>query len=369
MEGGLPMLNCLLHHTLKSLCSSSESSDPSNWVYAVFWKILPRNFPPPKWEYGGGALDLINGNKRNWMLVWEDGYCDFDGCEQASSFGADVFFKMSHEVYNYGEGLMGKLAADNNYRWIFSGNAKDEPSCFSTWKGSIDPQPKAWEIQFKSGIQVGNIFIDLVTIALIPVREGMIQLGSLDKVIEDPKLVANTQRKFNYLLSIPGISAIPRPITINIKPTNPYTIEANGTSHLIGDKHQLSGSKRAYNEGLIETPIKSINLGWNMQQNGLTMQSMWSLPQLFPAFLSTMPYGLSPYDPITSQNSVFLENITHSFRQKASPNDEAEHIIKVEPECAEEYKPCCLVPNHDLDNSKPAKRSRFGTLEEGNLVH
>lgn len=44
------------------------------------------------------------------ILVWEDGYCDLYECEQAGSgyikgrFGADVFFKMSHEVYNYGEG-------------------------------------------------------------------------------------------------------------------------------------------------------------------------------------------------------------------------------------------------------------------------
>ena len=44
------------------------------------------------------------------ILVWEDGFCDFNECEQRRSgylngrFGADIFFKMSHEVYNYGEG-------------------------------------------------------------------------------------------------------------------------------------------------------------------------------------------------------------------------------------------------------------------------
>jgi hypothetical protein len=45
------------------------------------------------------------------IIVWEDGYCDFNECEQRKSgyllnevFGADVFFKMSHEVYSYGEG-------------------------------------------------------------------------------------------------------------------------------------------------------------------------------------------------------------------------------------------------------------------------
>lgn len=42
--------------------------------------------------------------------MWEDGFCDFFECERTGSgyikgrFGADIFFKMSHEVYNFGEG-------------------------------------------------------------------------------------------------------------------------------------------------------------------------------------------------------------------------------------------------------------------------
>jgi hypothetical protein len=34
----------LLQHTLRSLCVHENSQ----WVYAVFWRILPRNYPPPK---------------------------------------------------------------------------------------------------------------------------------------------------------------------------------------------------------------------------------------------------------------------------------------------------------------------------------
>ena len=34
----------LLQHTLRSLCTG----DAPQWVYAVFWRILPRNYPPPK---------------------------------------------------------------------------------------------------------------------------------------------------------------------------------------------------------------------------------------------------------------------------------------------------------------------------------
>lgn len=39
----------LLQHTLRSLCTGGGGDAPSpQWVYAVFWRILPRNYPPPK---------------------------------------------------------------------------------------------------------------------------------------------------------------------------------------------------------------------------------------------------------------------------------------------------------------------------------
>lgn len=44
------------------------------------------------------------------ILVWEDGFCDFYECERAKreyvkiNFGPEIFFKMSHEVYSFGEG-------------------------------------------------------------------------------------------------------------------------------------------------------------------------------------------------------------------------------------------------------------------------
>jgi len=36
----------LLQHTLRSLCTGGAPAP--QWVYAVFWRILPRNYPPPK---------------------------------------------------------------------------------------------------------------------------------------------------------------------------------------------------------------------------------------------------------------------------------------------------------------------------------
>ncbi|CAM6104761.1 unnamed protein product [Calypogeia fissa] len=221
MEKGLPMLNHVLQHTLRGLCCDTQ------WVYAIFWRILPRNYPPPKWESEGGAADRSKGNKRNWILVWEDGFCDFPACASAkeaqigSRYGnhsfnhaadhesseaamvmhPELFFKMSHEVYNYGEGLMGKVAADNSHKWVYREPLEHEISFLSPWHGSLDPHPRTWEAQFKAGIQ---------TIAVISVREGLVQLGSTKKVVEDLNFVIMMQRKFNYLQSIPGVF-VPHP--------------------------------------------------------------------------------------------------------------------------------------------------------------
>ncbi|XP_031399321.1 protein RICE SALT SENSITIVE 3-like isoform X2 [Punica granatum] len=284
MEGGLPTLNCLLQHTLRSLCSSDFSPNSSKWVYSVFWRILPRNYPPPnancRWEFGGGAIDRAKGNERNWILVWEDGYCDFYECEGAGNgymkgrFGPEVFFKMSHEVYSYGEGLVGKVAADNSHKWVFRDSQNELESNFiSSWNMSIEPQPKAWEAQFNAGIQ---------TIAIIAVREGIVQLGSLDKVVEDINLVIKIQRKFSYLQSIPGVFSIQRPF---LPP-------------------HLTGIKRSFDEGPAEpgnSPSKSLNLGWNGPQNDIPWpQPSWPIPSLLPglgAWLSKVPSGIPTYNP------------------------------------------------------------------------
>ncbi|TKY58616.1 Transcription factor MYC/MYB N-terminal [Spatholobus suberectus] len=207
----------LLQHELRSLCIHENSQ----WVYAVFWRILPRNYPPPKWE-GEGACDRSRGNRRNWILVWEDGFCNFAAssapkinsgdCPSSSVYGnyecqpyqglqPELFFKMSHEIYNYGEGLIGKVAADQSHKWIYNESNDQEINLLSSWQNSADSYPRTWEAQFQSGIK---------TIALIAVREGVIQLGGVHKVIEDQNYVVLLRRRFNYIESIPGV-LLPHP--------------------------------------------------------------------------------------------------------------------------------------------------------------
>ncbi|CAI0386072.1 unnamed protein product [Linum tenue] len=208
----------LLQHTLRSLCNH----ETSQWVYAVFWRILPRNYPPPKWD-GQGAYDRSRGNRRNWILVWEDGFCNFAAAETAENMNnecpttttttcshyqhhhqglqPELFFKMSHEIYNYGEGLIGKVAADHSHKWVYKEANEQEINFLSTWHNSPDSQPRTWEAQFQSGIK---------TIALIGVREGVVQLGAVHKVVEDLSYVVTLRKKLSYIESIPGV-LLPHP--------------------------------------------------------------------------------------------------------------------------------------------------------------
>ncbi|KAJ0254564.1 hypothetical protein HA466_0104680 [Hirschfeldia incana] len=237
MEEPLNPLNVthLLQHTLRSLCIH----DNSQWVYAVFWRILPRNYPPPKWD-GQGAYDRSRGNRRNWILVWEDGFCNFaasagevnssecsGGGGSSTTYGNDyqqyqgllpeLFFKMSHEIYNYGEGLIGKVAADHSHKWIYKEPNDQEINFLSAWHNSADSYPRTWEAQFQSGIK---------TIALISVREGVVQLGSVHKVIEDLSNVVMLRKKLSYIESIPGV-LLPHPSSsgypfINASPSDTW---------------------------------------------------------------------------------------------------------------------------------------------------
>ncbi|KAL5720325.1 hypothetical protein ACHQM5_008403 [Ranunculus cassubicifolius] len=214
----------LLQQTLRSLCVHEDSQ----WVYAVFWRILPRNYPPPKWDLQGGAYDRSRGNRRNWIMVWEDGFCnfaasmtndvdssDYGGFPHFKGLQPEVFFKMSHEIYNYGEGLVGKVAADHSHKWIYKEPGEQEINFLNAWNNTVDSHPRTWEAQFQSGIK---------TIALIAVREGVVQLGSVHKVVEDLSYIVLLRKKFHYLESIPGV-LLPHPSSS----AYPYRTDAPGT--------------------------------------------------------------------------------------------------------------------------------------------
>ncbi|KAL2928778.1 Protein RICE SALT SENSITIVE 3 [Bienertia sinuspersici] len=108
----------------------------------------------------------------------------------------ELFFKMSHEIYNYGEGLIGKVAADHSHKWIYNEpNDNQEINFLSAWHNSAD-----------------------ATIALIAVREGVVQLGAVNKVVEDLSYVVLLRKKFAYIESIPGV-LLPHPSSAAFPPS------------------------------------------------------------------------------------------------------------------------------------------------------
>ncbi|XP_052208545.1 protein RICE SALT SENSITIVE 3-like [Diospyros lotus] len=174
-----------LHEALRSVCLDSD------WTYSVFWTIRPR----PRVRGGNGCK--IGDDNGSLMLMWEDGFCKgrvSDCLEEIDGGGEDpvrkAFSKMSIQLYNYGEGLMGKVASDKCHKWVFKEPTECEPNISNYWQSSFDALPSEWTDQFESGIQ---------TIAVIQAGHGLLQLGSCKIIPEDLHFVLRMRHTFESL--------------------------------------------------------------------------------------------------------------------------------------------------------------------------
>ncbi|KAJ7981764.1 Serine/Threonine-kinase WNK (WNK)-like protein [Quillaja saponaria] len=172
-----------LHEALRSVCLNSD------WTYSVFWTIRPR----PRVRGGNGCK--VGDDNGSLMLMWEDGYCrgrvsdcleEIDGEDPVRK----AFSKMSIQLYNYGEGLMGKVASDKCHKWVFKEPTECEPNISNYWQSSFDAIPSEWTDQFESGIQ---------TIAVIQAGHGLLQLGSCKIIPEDLHFVLRMRHTFESL--------------------------------------------------------------------------------------------------------------------------------------------------------------------------
>ncbi|XP_062080527.1 transcription factor bHLH155-like [Humulus lupulus] len=165
-----------LQQILRSLCFNSE------WKYAVFWKLKHR---------------------ARMVLTWEDAYYDkseqhspaenkcsnkkleklHDGLYSHDPLGSAVA-KMSYHVYSLGEGIVGQVAVSGKHQWIFAD--KHEMSTCSTFEFS-----DGWQNPFFAGIKT------IAVVAVAPL--GVVQLGSLNKVVEDMKMIAHIRDVFMAL--------------------------------------------------------------------------------------------------------------------------------------------------------------------------
>ncbi|KAL6205770.1 PREDICTED: uncharacterized protein LOC101302521 [Fragaria vesca subsp. vesca] len=172
-----------LHEALRTVCLNSD------WTYSVFWTIRPR----PRVRGGNGCK--VGDDNGSLMLMWEDGFCrgrvadclpDIDGEDPVRK----AFSKMSIQLYNYGEGLMGKVASDKCHKWVFKEPTECEPNISNYWQSSFDALPPEWTDQFESGIQ---------TIAVIQAGHGLLQLGSCKIIPEDLHFVLRMRHTFESL--------------------------------------------------------------------------------------------------------------------------------------------------------------------------
>ncbi|CAN1845468.1 Protein RICE SALT SENSITIVE 3 [Linum perenne] len=172
-----------LHDALRAVCLNSD-----DWSYSVFWTIRPR----PRVRGGNGCK--VGDDNGSLMLMWEDGYCR--GGENGFDDGEDdpvrkAFSKMSIQLYNYGEGLMGKVASDKCHKWVFKEpSSESEQNISNYWQSSFDAIPTEWTDQFESGIQ---------TIAVIQAGHGLLQLGSCKIIPEDLHFVLRMRHTFESL--------------------------------------------------------------------------------------------------------------------------------------------------------------------------
>ncbi|XP_022753990.1 protein RICE SALT SENSITIVE 3-like [Durio zibethinus] len=129
------------------------------------------------------------------MLMWEDGFCGGRATDCLEEIDGEdpvrkAFSKMSIQLYNYGEGLMGKVASDKCHKWVFKEPTECEPNISSYWQSSFDALPPEWTDQFESGIQ---------TIAAIQAGHGVVQLGSCKIVPEELHFVLRMRHTFESL--------------------------------------------------------------------------------------------------------------------------------------------------------------------------
>ncbi|KAK4285927.1 hypothetical protein QN277_002552 [Acacia crassicarpa] len=172
-----------LHEALRTVCLNSD------WTYSVFWTIRPRP------RVRGGNVCKVGDDNGSLMLMWEDGFCRgrVSDCLEEME-GEDpvrkAFSKMSIQLYNYGEGLMGKVASDKCHKWVFKEPTECEPNISNYWQSSFDALPPEWTDQFESGIQ---------TIAVIQAGHGLLQLGSCKIIPEDLHFVLRMRHTFESL--------------------------------------------------------------------------------------------------------------------------------------------------------------------------
>ncbi|XAR50902.1 hypothetical protein NMG60_11005362 [Bertholletia excelsa] len=176
-----------LRQFLQSLCNNSS------WNYTVFWKLWQQNQMLLTWE--DGCYDHLKLKGPMESLLDDTHFSGMNEviCQESNEHrGHSVEYSILQAVaemegiqYAWGEGVVGEVAYAGNHLWV----SYEDISDLKLESQAVPKYPDEWLLQFAAGIK---------TILLVPVvPHGVLQLGSLNKVAEDPKLVACVRDKFS----------------------------------------------------------------------------------------------------------------------------------------------------------------------------
>nr|KJB18934.1 hypothetical protein B456_003G076000 [Gossypium raimondii] len=256
----------MLKQTLKNLCCSN------GWCYGVFWRFDQRN---------------------SMLLTMEDAYYE----EQMRP----LFNSILQKFHILGEGIIGQAAFTGKHRWIFSDSYGKSSNSYTGNQITFQDESEL-QNQFSCGIK---------TIAIISLgRQGMVQVGSTQKILERLDFLDETKKIFCGVGSFHGFT--------------PLEIEACNQD----DRFAALGSRgNIYNENLA-TELYGFPRepkGWPCSLKNATESSI---------FMREIR------DP--SVNSV-VQNLPHLRNQLQTSNAEALSLSsgKISPvNCLAAYTPC-----------------------------
>ncbi|KAI4301125.1 hypothetical protein L6164_034437 [Bauhinia variegata] len=274
--------------------------------------LLPTVGPPLKRRAGLRRKQAGRG-----ILTWEDAYYDNpDDYDSSSSenkccpktteqshgghFSQDplglAVANMSYHVYSLGEGIVGQVAVTGKHRWICADKQV-------TGSGSSFEFTDGWQSQFSAGIRT------IVVVAVVPL--GVVQLGSLNNVVEDMGVVTHIRNLFLETQDF-SIGHFPSQIQNSAKnsPSPPDASTKNLLSEIVPDcLHDIERTRKS--ETLDSFPFKCSGKNFSptaVYQNMAVDAAKHGGPELY-----------------SDESSILLQSITNTM------NLEHKKIIEMRP--------------------------------------
>lgn len=175
-----------LRQLLRSLCHNTQ------WDYAVFWKLNQGSEIILSWEDSyfddTKARVILEDTLYDGSLHINPGMISFADSKDAQHQSCAThpikvaLANLKYHHYSLGEGFVGKVALTQGHYWIFACELKSKVQSDSC---------KDWQLLLAA---------DIKTILLVPVAHyGVVQLGSLEMVVEDLALVFHIKDSFSTL--------------------------------------------------------------------------------------------------------------------------------------------------------------------------